>query len=234
MARTRTIKARQPRTPAREGSALTRGHPAGARRKQGGNREARSAARREAILTAALEEFSERGFAATRLDDVARRAGIAKGTIYLYFRDKESLFQELIRSTLTPLVGTIEALGKVDIPAAVLAERIVQLFVHEIFGTRRKDVVRLMISEGRRFPKLAEFYYREVLSHIMAAVRALMTRAAARGEVPEALARFPQLIAAPGLVAIIWNGLFDRFAPLDVEALMRAHVELLFAPRRAP
>ena len=65
-------------------------------------------------------------------------------------------------------------------------------------------------------------------------MRALMTRAAARGEVPEALARFPQLIAAPGLVAIIWNGLFDRFAPLDVEALMRAHVELLFAPRRAP
>src|SRR5882672_3654440 len=65
-------------------------------------RKARSAARREAILAAALEEFSARGFEATRLDDVARRAGIAKGTIYLYFRDKDSLFQELIRSMLTP------------------------------------------------------------------------------------------------------------------------------------
>ena len=233
MAKPRTLKARQSKTPGKA-SAVTRRHAAGARRKQGGTREARSAARREAILTAALEEFSERGFEAARLDDVAKRAGVAKGTIYLYFRDKESLFQELIRSTLTPLVGTIEALGKVDIPVAMLAERIVHLFVHEIFATRRKDVVRLMISEGRRFPKLAEFYYREVLSHIMAAVRALMTRAAARGEVPEALARFPQLIAAPGVVAIIWNGLFDRFAPLDVEALMRAHVDLLFAPRRAP
>ena len=234
MAKTRSIKARQSKTLAREGGGAIRPPAPGARRKQGGSREARSAARREAILTAALEEFSERGFAATRLEDVAKRAGIAKGTIYLYFRDKESLFQELIRSTLTPLVGTIEALGKVDIPVTMLADRIVQLFVHEIFATRRKDVVRLMISEGRRFPKLAEFYYREVLSHIMAAVQALMTRAAARGEVPEALARFPQLIAAPGVVAIIWNGLFDRFAPLDVEALMRAHVDLLFAPRRAP
>ncbi|HVV60846.1 MAG TPA: TetR/AcrR family transcriptional regulator [Pseudolabrys sp.] len=226
MPRPRSKARSSPKTPASAHAATARG--------RGNAREARSAARREAILTAALEEFSERGFAATRLDDVAKRAGIAKGTIYLYFRDKESLFQELIRSTLTPLVGTIEALGKADIPVAMLAERIVQLFVHEIFGTKRKDVVRLMISEGRRFPKLAEFYYREVLSHIMTAVRALMTRAAARGEVPEALARFPQLIAAPGVVAIIWNGLFDRFAPLDVEALMRAHVDLLFGPGRAP
>src|SRR6516225_9695552 len=66
-------------------------------------RKARSAARREAVLSAALDEFSSRGFEAARLDDVARRAGVAKGTIYLYFRDKESLFQELIRTMLTPL-----------------------------------------------------------------------------------------------------------------------------------
>src|SRR5690606_29685722 len=68
----------------------------------------RRAARREAILAAALDEFAERGFEGARLDDVARRAGIAKGTIYLYFADKESLFQELIRSALSPFVATIE------------------------------------------------------------------------------------------------------------------------------
>src|SRR6266699_2079097 len=111
-------------------------------------RGARQAERREAILAAALEEFAARGFAATRLDDVARRAGVAKGTIYLYFRDKESLFQELIRAMLTPLVGTIEALGEADLPLAVLADRIVDLFVSEVYETRRKDVVRLMISVG--------------------------------------------------------------------------------------
>ncbi len=197
-------------------------------------RKARTVERREAILSAALDEFSIRGFEAARLDDVARRAGVAKGTIYLYFRDKESLFQELIRAMLTPLVGTIEALGQADLPLPVLADSIVDLFVQQVYETRRKDVVRLMISEGRRFPKLAEFYYREVLSRIIGAVRSLLRRAAARGEVPEGLAEFPQIIAAPGLVAIVWSGLFERFEPLDVRKMMKTHIELLFAPRRAP
>jgi AcrR family transcriptional regulator len=197
-------------------------------------RQVRSAARRETILAAALDEFSVRGFEAARLDDVAKRAGVAKGTIYLYFRDKESLFQELVRTMLTPLVGTIEALGAAEVPIDVMTERIVELFVREVYETRRKDVIRLMIAEGRRFPKLAEFYYREVLSRIIAAVRALLRRAAARGEVPEALAEFPQIIAAPGLVAIIWSGLFERFEPLDVRKMMKTHVELLFGARSAP
>jgi AcrR family transcriptional regulator len=196
-------------------------------------RKTRSIERREAILSAALDEFSIRGFEAARLDDVARRAGVAKGTIYLYFRDKESLFQELIRTMLTPLVGTIEAMGEADVPIALLADRIVDLFVREVYGTRRKDVIRLMITEGRRFPKLAEFYYREVLSRVIGAVRALLRRAAARGEIPEGLADYPQIVAAPGLVAIVWSGLFDRFEPLDVRKMMKTHVELLFAPRRA-
>ncbi|HZL41349.1 MAG TPA: TetR/AcrR family transcriptional regulator [Pseudolabrys sp.] len=197
-------------------------------------RKVRSAARREAILAAALDEFAASGFEAARLDDVAKRAGIAKGTIYLYFRDKESLFQELVRTMLTPLVGTIEALGAAEVPIAVFSEQIVDLFVREVYETRRKDVIRLMITEGRRFPKLAEFYYREVLSRIIAAVRALLRRAAARGEVPEALVDFPQIIAAPGLVAIIWAGLFERYEPLDVRKMMKTHVDLLFRPRSAP
>jgi AcrR family transcriptional regulator len=197
-------------------------------------RKERSAARREVILAAALDEFSQRGFEAARLDDVARRAGVAKGTIYLYFRDKESLFQELIRTMLTPLVGTIEALGAADLPMSELAQHIADLFVREVYETRRKDVIRLMITEGRRFPKLAEFYYREVLSRIIAAVRALLRRAAERGEAPPALVDFPQIIAAPGLVAIIWSSLFERFEPLDVRKMMKTHLELLFAPRIAP
>lgn len=197
-------------------------------------RAARQVARREAILAAALEEFSANGFAATRLEDVARRAGIAKGTIYLYFRDKESLFQELVRAMLGPLVGAIEAAPMADLSARAVAEAIADMFVREIFGTRRKDVIRLIIAEGPRFPKLAEFYYREVIERVVVAVRALLTRAVARGELRnDALARFPQLLIAPALVAIVWNGLFDQFTPLDVRALMRAHIDLLFGERNA-
>jgi AcrR family transcriptional regulator len=189
--------------------------------------------RREAILAAALDEFSARGFAAARLDDVARRAGVAKGTIYLYFRDKEALFQDLVRSIISPLIVRFETTVEIDLPARVIGERVVDLFVREVYGTRRKDVIRLIITEGPRFPKLAEFYYREVLSRVIAAVRALLRRAAERGEIAaDALVRFPQLLVAPGLVAIIWSGLFDRFEPLDVEALMRTHLDLLFGERR--
>ena len=135
---------------------------------------------------------------------------------------------------LTPLVGTIEAMGEADLPIRALAEHIVDLFVREVYETRRKDVIRLMIAEGRRFPKLAEFYYREVLSRIIAAVRALLARAAARGEAPAGLVEFPQIIAAPGLVAIVWSGLFERFEPLDVRAMMKTHLELLFRAGRRP
>ena len=72
-----------------------------------GDRTAKAAARRDAILDAALDEFSTRGFEGTRLDDVARRAGVAKGTIYLHFKDKESMFEELIRTAIVPLIGTL-------------------------------------------------------------------------------------------------------------------------------
>ena len=204
----------------------------GAARKDAG--AVRREKRRAAILAAALEEFAARGFAATRLDDVARRARIAKGTIYLYFRDKESLFQELVRAMLSPLVGTIEAAPLRDLPIRAVAEMIVDVFVNEIYGTRRKDVIRLIIAEGPRFPKLAEVYYREVIARVLPVIRARLELAVERGELPhDALARFPQLLVAPALVAIIWNGLFGRLAPLDIRDLMRAHLEVLFGSRSA-
>src|SRR5215472_17747588 len=114
-------------------------------------RKTRSIERRDAILSAALDEFSIRGFEAARLDDVARRAGVAKGTIYLYFRDKESLFQELIRAMVTPITGAIKAAAMRELPIRVLIELILDTFVNEIYGTRRKDVLRLIITEGPRF-----------------------------------------------------------------------------------
>jgi AcrR family transcriptional regulator len=198
-----------------------------------GPRASRRAERRQAILAAALREFSARGFAAARLDDVAEAAGIAKGTIYLYFRDKEALFQDLIRSEMGPVVGTLEFALGLDLPARVAAEQAIELFLREIYSTERKDIIRLVISEGPRFPHLAEFYYREVVSRGIAAVRALLARALERGELRnDAIIRFPQLLVAPGIVAIIWSGLFERHDPLDVRALMHAHLDLLFGEGR--
>jgi len=204
------------------------------KRRRAGARATRSAERRDAILAAALDEFAAGGFAATRLDDVARRAKVAKGTIYLHFADKETLFQELIRMELSPVVGALERVSHADIPLRLLADQLVEVFAREIFETRRKDVIRLVITEGPRFPKLAEFYYREVISRVMDTIRAMLRRAVERGELKnDILVRFPQLLAAPGVVAVIWSGLFDRFEPIDVRAMMRAHFDILFDQRSA-
>src|SRR5256885_13719774 len=119
-------------------------------------------ARRAAILAAALEEFTARGYEGARLDDVAKRAEVAKGTIYLYFADKETLFQELVRSMVSPVLGALQKLRDVDIPARLLIETLLNTFVREVYGTRRKDIIWLILSEGPRFPAIAEFYYREV------------------------------------------------------------------------
>ncbi|MEW6452844.1 MAG: TetR/AcrR family transcriptional regulator [Pseudomonadota bacterium] len=200
---------------------------------EGGARAKRAAERREAILHAALEEFAASGFAAARLDDVAKRAGVAKGTIYLYFADKETLFRELIHMELTPVVGALIHAAQADVPVRLFTEQLIEVFVREVYETRRRDVIRLIITEGPRFPAIAEFYYREVVSRVLEAVRALMRRAIERGEIKsDVLLRFPQIIPSPAIVAIFWNGLFDRFEPIDVRALMRAHFDILFGSGR--
>jgi AcrR family transcriptional regulator len=188
-----------------------------------------AAARRDAILEAALDEFYARGFAAARLDDVAARAGVAKGTIYLYFADKEALFEELVRFQLYPVIGSFEAALKSDLPLRALVDQAIEIFSHQVFGTRRALIMRLIMSEGPRFPALAEFYYREVLSRILGAVRARLVRAFERGEIAdETLIRFPQLLGAATVVAVVWQGLFDRFEPLDAPAMLRAYFDRLF------
>ena len=208
--------------------------PRGARVDPNGARAQKAAARREAILTAALDEFSAQGFAAARMDDVARRAGVAKGTIYLHFRDKEELFLELIRSVLSPFVGTLESTLRADVPVRAIISHVIDLFVTEVYRTRRKDVIRLILTEGQRFPHIAEFYYREVLARILAAIRVLLRRAVERGELKsEAAVRFPQLLGAPAVVAILWNGLFEKYEPLDVRAFLHAFLDLLFGEEKS-
>ena len=179
-----------------------------------------------------MDEFIARGFAATRLDDVAQRAGVAKGTIYLHFKDKEALFQELIRSALVPLIGRLAVPPPPGGSVRAALERFAQTFVHEVVTTRRGDIVRLIVAEGPRFPSIADFYYREVVSRGLAAMRALVELGINSGEIRnKALVRFPQIVVAPAIVAVIWQGLFGRHAPLDTTEMLRVHLDLIFGER---
>ncbi|MBI5262455.1 MAG: helix-turn-helix transcriptional regulator [Bradyrhizobium sp.] len=219
--------------PKRGVAARTRrdhGTPAG---KSPSNRAAKAAERRAAIVEAALEEFIARGFAATRLDDIARRAGVAKGTIYLHFKDKESMFEELVRTVIVPLVSRLDPLPSPGVSVRDMIEAFARTFVREVVNTRRADLVRLILAEGPRFPAIADFYYREVVSRALTRMRALIELGIARGEIREKdLARFPQIMVAPALMAVIWQSLFARHAPLDANEMLRVHLNLIFGERR--
>lgn len=191
-------------------------------------------ARTNAVLAAALDVFLQRGFEAARLDEVAQRAGVAKGTLYLYFPSKEALFEALITSLIaSPFQAAGEAMLKQDVPAEVMLRGLLNFAKTEILGTKRKDVARLIISGAGRFPDLAAFYHREVVGRGMTIVRAIVERGVERGEfTSDAAARFPQLVVAPVLVAIVWTGLFDRVQRLDTSGLLDAHADLLIAGLR--
>ena len=192
-------------------------------------RAERAADRRQAIIEAAFETFIEQGYAATRLDDVARRAGVAKGTIYLHFKDKQALFEELVRSAIVPLASRLTEPPPVTGSIRAVLENFAGNFVREVTATRRGAIVRLVIAEGPRFPAIADFYYREVVSRGLAGMRALIELGIARGEIRErGLKDFPQIVVAPAMLAVIWQGLFGRFAPLDAAAMLRVHLDLIF------
>ena len=165
---------------------------------------------------------------------MAKRAGVAKGTIYLHFTDKEALFHELVRTALVPLIGRLMAPPVPGGSARAIVQAFAETFVREVVETRRGDIVRLIMAEGARFPSLAEFYYREVVERGMTGMRKLIEYGIARGEIHnEALTRFPQIVVAPAMVAVIWQGLFGKHAPLDAMAMLKVHIDLIFGERRA-
>jgi AcrR family transcriptional regulator len=193
-------------------------------------------AKLQAILDAALDVFAEKGFATTRLEDVALRAGVAKGTLYLYFDSKQALFEALIRSGIAAPIEAIEdkVIG-LDLSAEATLRMLFAFLRQEVLATQRKEIVRLILSEAGRFPEIAALYHREVVSRGMRLLRRVVERAIARGEFrSDELARFPQLAIAPGIVALVWHNLFEHLDPLDVEGMFDAHVDLLMRALKEP
>ncbi|MHA7968076.1 TetR/AcrR family transcriptional regulator [Rhizobium sp. CAU 1783] len=188
--------------------------------------------RRAEILAAAFALFSERGFAATRIEDVAARAGIAKGTVYLHFPDKEALFTSLASGMASPILARMAEMANNDrIPPRTVIAGLYAMADSEILGTDRRHMLRLLISEGQFFPVVAEFYHRNVLSVGLALLRRVLERAVERGELRNPkIATVPQLVFAPVLMAVIWKSLFEPYEHLDTRAVFETFLETLFLP----
>ncbi len=141
------------------------------------------------LLHAALECFAERGFAATRLEDVAARAGVTKGTAYLYYASKEDLFKAVVRGYLVPVIASLEAAADAPGPVFQLLERVVGLFVEKVYESPLSAIPKLVISEAGNFPELAGFYLEEVIDRGRRLVGKLLNRGIASGEFREARRR---------------------------------------------
>jgi AcrR family transcriptional regulator len=191
----------------------------------------RKEARTEEILSAALESFAARGFAATRIEDVAARAGISKGTLYLYFAGKEELFKAVVRQALLPNLVRIEALAaSFEGPSAALLERLL-LTVAGVIDSRVGAIPKLVIAEAGNFPDLARFYLDEVVRRGLGLIATILRRGIARGEFrPIDVDHAVFCVIAPMLIAALWKTSLephDETGPLDVQALVRAHLDML-------
>jgi len=190
----------------------------------------RKEARPDEILAAALASFAERGFAATRLEDVAARAGISKGTLYLYFKGKEELFEAVVRATLLPNLERLEKLAATyEGPSAVLLERLL-LTLAGVIDSRVGAIPKLVIAEAGNFPALARFYLDEVVRRGLRLIGTILRRGIARGEFrPVDVEHTVFCVIAPMLIAALWKNSLEPYddAPMDVQALARAHLDLL-------
>ncbi|WP_431855156.1 TetR/AcrR family transcriptional regulator [Azospirillum sp.] len=191
----------------------------------------RKEARPQEIVAAALDVFTERGFAATRLEEIAARAGISKGTLYLYFPNKEELFKAVVRSAIVPNLEMAEHLLH-DFPGSsmeILA-RLLEGIGGRIMASKVGGIPKLMIAEAGNFPDLARFYLDEVINRGFRVVGAVIERGVARGEFrPVNVAHTVRLVIAPMLMIAVWRSSFEPVEgrPLDVRGLLAEHLDHL-------
>jgi AcrR family transcriptional regulator len=209
----------------------TAARPAASRRQR--DRETRESE----ILDAAFAEFAAHGYAATRLEDVARRAGVAKGLPNFYFASKEALFKAVLRRLVLPDWSAIEARfeqsdGSI---AASLRDLIAVVYERLVRNPRAHQLLRLLVAEGLRFPELTEFYYAELIERALALLRKLLARGVERGEIrPGPILDYPQAIMAPALMAVLWQLLFANLHPLEVARFFEAHIDLVLNGLSSP
>ena len=185
------------------------------------------------ICAAALAVFAEKGFAAARLDEIARRAGVSKGTLYLYFADKEALFRAVVRDTVSPNIDAVRAsLEATDLPFAEIVRAFLPHFAELTSRLPIGAVAKMVIGESRNFPELAKVWHDVVLAKAIGTLAGLIERAQQRGEVRSGDPRL-QAFSLMGamMMGVIWHETLEPVggAPLDVEALARQHVETILA-----
>lgn len=193
--------------------------------------ERRKDARPQELLAAALDLFVERGYAAARLDDVAARAGVSKGTLYLYFENKEELFKAVVRENLVSALA--EAEDHIERSAGSSRE-LLRAFIlswwERIGQTKLSGISKLMMAESGNFPDVARFYHEEVISRCNALIIGILERGIARGEFRAVdTVNANLVIVAPIVMLMMWKHSFHscRLEPISASDYLDCYLDLL-------
>ncbi len=201
-------------------ASITENKPRWARRKE---------ARPQELISAALDLFVEHGFAATKLDDVARRAGVSKGTLYLYFDSKEELFMAMVMETIVPNLEYAEKLFDEHVGhTGELFKKIIDYWFDQISNVNSAGICKLMFAEASNFPTLAQFYHDEVIARNELLMVDLLKRGMERGEFRQVdLTVMPKIMVAPMIMLMMWTQSFCTFdeAKIDMERYVESYVE---------
>jgi AcrR family transcriptional regulator len=191
----------------------------------------RKDARPQELLAAALDLFVERGYLATRLDDVAKNAGVSKGTLYLYFTNKEDLFKAVVRENVVPVLGEAEeAIDRFEGDSATLFRDIMLGWWNRIGNTKLSGLTKLMMAESGNFPEVAKFYHEEVISRGNALIIRMLERGVKRKEFrPIDVNQAMNVIVAPMIMLMMWNHSFNscRMEPIDPQEYLNCFIDLV-------
>jgi AcrR family transcriptional regulator len=192
--------------------------------------ERRKDARPQELLAAALDLFVERGFASTRLEDVARRAGVSKGTLYLYFTNKEELFKAVVRDSIVPVIGAAEDnIAGFEGHSADLLRSVMGDWWQRLGATKASGISKLVMAEAGNFPDIACFYQEEVIARGTNMISSMLVRAVERGEFrPIDVPVMTQVLIAPMLMLMTWKhsvGPCDQ-NHLDPQAFLSAFLDV--------
>ncbi|KIT17325.1 Fatty acid metabolism regulator protein [Jannaschia aquimarina] len=189
----------------------------------------RKEARPAEILDAALAEFEEHGFAKATPAGIARRAGIGRATIYLYFDGKDAVFEALLRQRL---IAPLEEIGA-DMPTADesaerMLRRVFGIFYEEVVGSRTAVLMRILIAEGHRFPSIVELYHRQITETGYGLLRRIVDRGIARGEFRPDIAELDlRVLVGPAMMTVLWQIVFGALDPIDPKRMMADHIKLV-------
>lgn len=191
----------------------------------------RKDARPSDIVAAALIVFGEKGFAGARIEEIARRAGVSKGTVYLYFETKSDLFRAVVHDALMPDIEEVKrTILALELPVAQVLTMLLPRFAQLVTDVPVGAVVKMVVGESRNFPELAKVWHDEVVQEAIGLLSALIERGQARGEIRPGDPRTHAFsIMGPMLMGVLWRETFTPVggAAIDLPAIARQHAETI-------